>query len=111
MASVLATLGDGPETIGGLAEREGVAQPTLTRMVDRLETEGLVHRRRSPDDARVVLVELAPRGVTELARLRHRYLEVLRERLAGMSDSELQDLLAASDALQSLISALGKSSD
>ena len=31
MASVLATLGNGSETIGRLAEREGVAQPTLTR--------------------------------------------------------------------------------
>ena len=46
MASVLATLGDGSQTISGLAEREGIAQPTLTRMVERLETEGLVRRRR-----------------------------------------------------------------
>ena len=111
MASVLATLGDGPQTISGLAEREGVAQPTLTRMVERLEAEGLVRRRRSEHDGRVVLVDLTPRGVTELAGLRERYLAVLNGRLAGLSDAQLRDLRDASDALQILIEALRDETD
>src|SRR6478609_3006301 len=82
MASVLATLGNGPETIGRLAEREGVAQPTLTRMVERLEGEGFVSRERSADDARIVVVSLTPAGQRELDELRKRYLAVLRDRLA-----------------------------
>ena len=106
MASVLATLGDGPQTISGLAEREGVAQPTLTRMVERLEAEGLVRRRRGEQDGRVVLVDLTPRGMTELAGLRERYLAVLNGRLAGLTDAQLRDLRDASDALQVLIEAL-----
>lgn len=106
MASVLATLGDGSQTISGLAEREGIAQPTLTRMVERLETEGLVRRRRSEQDGRVVLVDLTPEGTAELAALRARYLVALQERLAGLSDAQLQDLRAASDALLVLIEAL-----
>ena len=106
MASVLATLGDGSQTISGLAEREGIAQPTLTRMVERLETEGLVRRRRSAQDGRVVIVDLTPAGTAELAALRERYLAALRERLAGLTDAQLQDLRAASDALVVLIEAL-----
>jgi DNA-binding MarR family transcriptional regulator len=106
MASVLATLGDGSQTISGLAEREGIAQPTLTRMVERLETEGLVRRRRSDQDGRVVLVDLTPEGTAELAALRARYLVALQERLSGLSDAQLQDLRAASDALLVLIEAL-----
>jgi DNA-binding MarR family transcriptional regulator len=106
MASVLATLGDGSQTISGLAEREGIAQPTLTRMVERLEAEGLVRRRRSEQDGRVVLVDLTAEGTAELAALRERYLAALRERLAGLSDAQLQDLVAASEALVVLIEAL-----
>jgi len=111
MASVLATVGDGPQTISGLAEREGVAQPTLTRMVERLEAEGLARRRRSEQDGRVVLVDLTPRGTTELAGLRERYLTVLNRRLAGLSDAQLRDLREASDALQVLIEALRDDAD
>jgi DNA-binding MarR family transcriptional regulator len=106
MASVLATLGDGSQTISGLAEREGIAQPTLTRMVERLESEGLVRRRRSEHDGRVVLVDLTEEGTAELAALRDRYLAALRERLADLSDAQLQDLVAASEALVVLIEAL-----
>jgi DNA-binding MarR family transcriptional regulator len=106
MASVLATLGDGPETISRLAEREGVAQPTLTRMVERLEAEGLVQRERSTDDARVVVVCLTPQGELELAELRERYLAVLSDRLASLPDQRLSDLRDACDAIQVLIDAL-----
>jgi DNA-binding MarR family transcriptional regulator len=106
MASVLATLGDGSQAISSLADREGIAQPTLTRMVERLENDGLVRRRRSEQDGRVVIVDLTPEGVAELAALRERYLAVLRERLAGLSDAQLEDLRAASDALVVVIEAL-----
>ena len=106
MASALATLAYGPQTIGRLAEIEGVAQPTMTRMVGRLELEGLIERTRSADDRRVVLVALTPHGRKELAALRERYLVVLRERLAGLTPEQLQALLDATGALEVLIEAL-----
>src|SRR3954447_9469225 len=106
MASALGTLEHGPQTIGRLAEIEGVAQPTMTRMVGRLELEGLVERTGSADDRRVVLVALTQHGKEELAALRERYLVVLRERLAGLTPEQLQALLDATDALEVLIDAL-----
>lgn len=106
MASVLVTLDSGPRTIGQLARIEGVAQPTLTRIVERLEADGLVARSRDAQDARVVVVALTERGAEELAALRGRYLAVLRERLADLPDHELQALLAASDVLEVLADAL-----
>jgi DNA-binding MarR family transcriptional regulator len=111
MASVLATLGDGPRTISRLAELEGVAQPTMTRMVGRLEDEGLVARERGADDGRLVLVSLTDAGAAELAALRRRYGAVLQERLASLSDAELAQLRDASDALQVLVDALRSASE
>ena len=106
MTSVLATLEDGPETISRLADKEGTAQPTLTRIIQRLEADRLVRRTASPGDRRVVVVELTPEGEAELLATRARYLGVLTERLDHMTDEQLERLLAASEALQELIDAL-----
>lgn len=106
MASVLGTLGDGPQAISQLAAREGVAQPTLTNMVARLEARGFVRRERSASDGRVVVVGLTEAGRSELTAMRERYLAALNERLLGLPDQQLFDLREASDALQALIEAL-----
>jgi DNA-binding MarR family transcriptional regulator len=106
MTSVLATLEDGPETISRLADKEGTAQPTLTRIIQRLEADGLVHRTASPSDRRVVVVELTREGKSELAATRARYLGVLTDRLDHMTDEQLERMLAASNAVQELIDAL-----
>src|SRR3954465_13222835 len=52
----------GPLAIGALAAAEGVAAPTMTRLVDGLERDGFVRRRRDPADARGVLVEATTAG-------------------------------------------------
>jgi DNA-binding MarR family transcriptional regulator len=106
MANVLASLGEGPTTVGRLAERQGVAQPTLTRMVERLESDGLVARQRHPTDGRAVVVSLTPAGEHELAELRARYLAVLAERLEGLTDAQLRALSEAAESLEHLIEAL-----
>ena len=72
-ASVLATLRDiGPRRITELAESEGIAQPTVTTLVGRLERDGLVERRPDPADARAVLVHLSGAGLERLDAMRSR---------------------------------------
>src|SRR4051812_21152687 len=61
--SVLAALRDGgPQRVTVLAAAEGVAQPTMTNLVVRLERRGLVERGSDPDDARAVRVAITPQG-------------------------------------------------
>ena len=63
--SVLSTLSEAPQRITTLAELEGLAQPTVTIMVKRLEERGWVARDRDSLDGRVVLVSIThggPRG-------------------------------------------------
>src|SRR5438477_13005318 len=45
-----------------LAGRLGLAESTVTRLVDRLESAGLATRRTSPPDRRCVVAELTPTG-------------------------------------------------
>lgn len=52
----------GPCPIGELADHLGVEQPTVTKMVRRLEPSGVVQRSPDPDDGRRVLVDLTDEG-------------------------------------------------
>lgn len=60
---VLATLSNGrPITIGQLARDVLFQQPTLTKIIDRMETDGLVARVTANDDRRQRLVEISAKG-------------------------------------------------
>ncbi len=89
-ASLLAQIRNDPELgIGGLAAREGVSAPAMTRYVDRLEKADLVVRTRSPEDARRIRLALTPKGVRALRSVRRRRTAWLAERLEGLSAAEL----------------------
>jgi DNA-binding MarR family transcriptional regulator len=61
--------GRGVATIGTLAERLQIRHHAVVQLVDRLESGGLVRRRRTGRDGRQVVVELSPRGERMLRRL------------------------------------------
>lgn len=73
-----------------LADRLGIEAPTLVRLVDRMESEGLLHRRASETDRRVKHLHLSPAGRKEVERIRATAAEVRREALAGLDKAEIQ---------------------
>lgn len=92
----------GPVTLGRLAELERVQPPSMTKIVARLEEEGLVVREIDPDDRRVARVRSTPAAAEVLAELRSRRNEYLAARLAELSPAELATLEAALPALERL---------
>src|SRR6202522_4147309 len=105
-AIVLDTLRDGPRRITELAELEGLAQPTTTLLVKRLEEMGLVRRERQTDDGRVVLVSLEPAGILALEDFRAQFMALLRADLATTTDEQIEALATATETLESLINLL-----
>ena len=105
-AKVLNTLRDGPRRITELAECEGLAQPTTTLLVKRLEELGLVRRERQTDDGRVVLVSLEPAGIQALENFRAQFMALLRADLATTTDEQIEALATATETLESLINLL-----
>jgi DNA-binding MarR family transcriptional regulator len=105
-AKVLNTLRDGPRRITELAEGEGLAQPTTTLLVKRLEELGLVRRERQTDDGRMVLVSLEPAGIQALEDFRSQLTALLRADLATTTDEQIEALAAATETLESLINLL-----
>jgi len=61
---------DGSEqaTISELGQRLSLAQSTVTELVNRAAQAGLVSRRTSPDDGRVVYVQLTEKGDRRFAQ-------------------------------------------
>jgi DNA-binding MarR family transcriptional regulator len=65
---VLACLSDGGGyTVTELGERCLAKQPTISKLIDRLERERWVRRTRDPDDRRRVLVQITDAGKRKIA--------------------------------------------
>ena len=103
---LLATLLDGPRRITELAESEALAQPTVTKLVDRLEQRHLVTRERLAGDGRVVLVALSSEGRQTVEAFRTQVRDLMRHTVEELSDEELAALVAAGEALGRLIDSL-----
>jgi DNA-binding MarR family transcriptional regulator len=103
---VLSILGEGPRRITELSELEGVAQPTMTLLVKRLEEKGLVDRAGLPDDGRVVLVGITEAGRAAQQRFRAQFLAALRADLQDLSDRQLRELASAAKTVSSFVDEL-----
>src|SRR4029077_1845865 len=82
---VLSVLVEGPRRIAELTELEGVAQPTMTLLVQRLQEKGWVKREGLPDDGRVAMISLTDAGSAAQQRFRAQFLAAMRTDLQGLS--------------------------
>jgi DNA-binding MarR family transcriptional regulator len=90
----------GPIGIGTLAAAEGVAAPTMSRLVDALQRDGLVRREADPADARGILVRATSKGARVLAKGRRRRIETLAGVLEGLSPHELAAVARGAELIE-----------
>lgn len=82
----------GRRTCTEVGEQMVTLVPDVTRLVDRLEDQGLVARERCTEDRRVVYIRITRRGLDLLARLDRPLVEVQRAQLGHMPRAELAEL-------------------
>lgn len=105
MLSSLAVVGKhGPLTLGTLAEIENVSRPTITKVVHRLESEGLVERIGDPEDGRVRYVECTDGGHDLLRTSRERKNAWLAAKLSGATAPDREAIVAALETLEGMSS-------
>ncbi|HXL16695.1 MAG TPA: MarR family transcriptional regulator [Streptosporangiaceae bacterium] len=85
----------GPQRITTMAAAEGVSQPSMTQLVQRLEQRGLVTRTSDPSDGRVALVSLTSEGRAVLAARRQRNARRIADLLADLPESDVRALASA----------------
>lgn len=105
---VLRDLTNGPIRITELAHREGVTQPAISLLVNRLEARGWVSREPDPSDRRAVLVAITPEGTAGFDELRAQYRALLHEEMASLGPDEVETLASAVEILDRLIARLQK---
>jgi DNA-binding MarR family transcriptional regulator len=79
---------EGPIRLTTLAAKEGVSQPSMTQLIQRLERQGLVTRLPDPDDGRAALIGVTAQGQALLADRKRLRRERLTELLATLSSDE-----------------------
>jgi DNA-binding MarR family transcriptional regulator len=104
MTAALATVErHGPVTPSELATRERIQRPTATRLIGRLEADGLVVRTADPADGRSSLITTSAAGRTLLRENRTRKDAYLARRLRRLSAEDRATLERAAVLLEQLL--------
>ena len=93
----------GPLTPSGVAAREGIQRPTVTRVLARLEEQGLIERMADPRDGRSTFVSATKAGRELLAELRTRKTAFLARRIERLDSDERAALGRAADILERML--------
>jgi DNA-binding MarR family transcriptional regulator len=99
----LSTLAKGPMTVGGLAERERVRPPSMTRVTASLCKLGLVVRAAHPVDGRQVLVAVSTAGAELIQAECRASQEWLMQRLARLDSEQHKTLLMAAELMSAMV--------
>ncbi len=75
-----------------IAERMVQVVPAMTGLIDRLEKQGLVRRDRCTEDRRVIFIELTDKGAGLLHQLDEPVMELHRNLIGHLSQTELKEL-------------------
>lgn len=78
-------------------------RPTATRVIDRLEEQGLVTRSPDPEDRRSHRIALSAEGRRLLSDVRSRRAAYLARGLEGLSEDERHALRRAAEILDRLL--------
>jgi DNA-binding MarR family transcriptional regulator len=79
---------EGPIRLTSLAAKEGVSQPSMTQLVQRLERQDLVARVADPDDGRACLIGITESGQTLLDDRKRIRRQRLSELMATLTPEE-----------------------
>lgn len=93
----------GPRTIGALAAVEGVTPPTMTRLVARMVSDGLVERLPDETDRRVVRVAASERGRALLLAGRDRRVATLTAMVVPLTAKERRRLQTAAALMERMV--------
>src|SRR5580765_5076277 len=90
----------GPISLTDLASAERVSRSTMTKLVRRLEDDGLIERDIDPADRRVNRVRLSAAGRRSISRHRSNRNVWFAEQLGELGDAELEHLTEGPDPVE-----------
>jgi DNA-binding MarR family transcriptional regulator len=101
---ILRGAGQAGATCSEVAERMIGHDPDITRLLDRLESRGLIARERGKEDRRVVETRITPEGLHLLKGIDEPLRNLLRGRLGGIGRQRLSALIDQLEQIRELFS-------
>ncbi|HEX2902134.1 MAG TPA: MarR family transcriptional regulator [Jatrophihabitans sp.] len=101
----------GPRRISDLAVSEGVSQPAMTTLVNRLVADGMAAKVADPTDGRATLVRITQAGRRVLSERHAQRTAAIQADLQRLSPQHRRALAEALDALRELCRTPSKGSD
>ncbi len=89
----------GKDQVGKLARSAQVAQPAMSKIVNRLIGLDFVRRDPHPTDRRQIKLSLTPKGAALTGRIRTKAAEKYVDAIRGLSTSERKTLLDGIDVI------------
>ena len=84
-----------PKNMSSVAKLLSVTVGTLTISVNNLVKKGYIHRVRSNEDRRVVLISLTDKGKKAFNHHKKFHEDMIQSLIAGLSDKEINTLVTA----------------
>lgn len=81
-------------------ERMLSPDPDITRLLDRMESQGLIRRDRTPEDRRVVVARITDRGLEAANRIDEPLHQLLQQSLGRVGRTRLKELIDTLEALR-----------
>jgi DNA-binding MarR family transcriptional regulator len=101
---ILRGAGASGATCSQVGERMINHDPDITRLLDRLESRGLIARERSKEDRRVVITTISREGLALLANIDQPLRKHLRDRLGKLGKAGLEGLIGHLEQVRELFS-------
>lgn len=102
---------EGPIRLTALAVKEGVSQPSMTQLVQRLERQGLLARLADPEDGRASLIAITGTGQRLLDERQQTRRERLAKLLETLSEGEQTALRQSARAAAPVLNQLVNNAD
>ncbi|MCF6093591.1 MarR family transcriptional regulator [Microaerobacter geothermalis] len=98
---------DGPLKVSDLAQTFDVSLSHITALSDKLVSKGLVERKRSEEDRRIVLLSVTEKGQEAMAHFYELKKEYLKKVFETVEEGELETVLRVFEKVQHSISQNG----
>jgi len=97
---ILRGAGTAGATCSQIGERLLTHDPDITRLLDRMESRGLLERARSTEDRRVVITRISPSGLALVGKIDRPLTELIRNRLGNFGRDALAGMITGLERMR-----------
>lgn len=95
---------DGTMAIGEMASQLGQAGTNVSTMCKKLEKLGLIHRQRSAQDERIVMLALTEAGEARMVQINRAFDKKISRMMDVVDEAELREMLSGLEKFSRLLS-------